>query len=159
MSRFSVATPASLSATIPHPFFFNRPRSVSGEAAGLKREELAIHIQAGGVFPIGARFQVMVFGGPSFFQVTQGVVTDLTYSDSYPYDTASFRSAVTTSEKQNKIGFNAGGDVAFFFTRQIGVGFTAKFAGSNIDLPSAGGGTTPVKAGGMQAGGGLRLRF
>lgn len=41
VSRFSVSTPSALSATIPHPFFFNRPRSVSGDVAGLKREELA----------------------------------------------------------------------------------------------------------------------
>jgi hypothetical protein len=66
---------------------------------------------------------------------------------------------VTTNAKRNKVGFNAGGDVAFIFSRQVGFGFTAQFAGATVDLPSAFGGTTDVKAGGMQAGGGLRLRF
>ena len=79
VSRFSVSTPASLTATTPHPFFFNRPRTVSGEAASLKREELAFHLQAVGVFPVGTRLQVLVFGGPSFFRMKQGVVTDFTY--------------------------------------------------------------------------------
>lgn len=101
----------------------------------------------------------MLFGGPSFFQVTQGVATDFTYLDSYPYDSASFDAAVTTTAKQSKVGFNAGGDVAFFFSRQVGVGFTAQFAGATVNLPSVSGGTTNVKAGGLQAGGGLRLRF
>ena len=69
VSRFVVSTPASISGTIPHQFFSNRLRSVSGEASGLEREELAVHVQVRSVFPVGTRFQVMVFGGPSLFQV------------------------------------------------------------------------------------------
>ena len=159
VSRFSVSTPASLSGTVPHPFFFNRPRSISGDAAGLKREELALHVQASGVLPIGDRLQVMVFGGPSFFRVKQGVVTDFTYTDSYPYDQAQFRAAITTGASASKVGFNAGGDFAFFFTRQVGVGAAVQFAATTVELPGAGGASQKVKAGGGKAGAGLRLRF
>ena len=91
--------------------------------------------------------------------MTQGIAADFTYVDSYPFDSASFGSAVTTTAKQSKVGFNAGGDVAYFFSRQVGVGFTAQFARAKMNLPSAIGGTTQVEAGGMQAGGGVRLRF
>jgi opacity protein-like surface antigen len=159
VSRFSVSTPSTLKATIPHPFFFDRSRSVSGDVAGLQREELAVHVQLRGIFPAGERFQVMVFGGPSFFQVKQGVITDYSYNESYPYDKASFRSATTTTASASKIGFNAGGDVAFFFTRQIGVGATVQFAGTKVQVPAALGATREVKVGGGQAGAGLRLRF
>lgn len=159
VSRFSVSTPSSLKATIPHPFFFNRARSVSGDVAGLKREELAVHVQARGIFPVGTRFQMMVFGGPSFFQVKQSVITDYTYDESYPYDAATFRSATTTRASASKIGFNTGGDVAVFFTRQLGVGAIVQFAGTSVDLPGALGATKDVKTGGGQAGVGLRLRF
>lgn len=159
VSRFSVSTPASVNGTVPRPFFFNRPRPVSGAAEGLSREELAIHLQARGVFPVGQRLQVMVFGGPSFFQVSQGVVTDFTYSDSYPYDDATFRAASTSDSSVSKIGFNGGGDVAFFFARQVGVGATVQFAGSTVALPAAGGASRDVRVGGLKAGGGLRLRF
>ncbi len=158
-SRFTVSTPASITGTIPHPFFFNRARSVSGEATGLKREEMAIHVQVRGVFPVGNRLQVMVFGGPSFFQVKQGVVTDFTYTDSYPYDAATFRAAKTTDASVSKNGFHGGGDLAFFFTKQVGVGATVQFAGTSVELPAAGGATQSVKVGGGKAGGGLRLRF
>ncbi len=158
-SRFSVSTPASLAGTVPHPFFFNRLRSVSGEAAGLKREELAINVQVRGVFPVGTKFQAMVFGGPSFFQVKQGVVNDFTYTDSYPYDAATFRAATTTDSSVSKIGFNAGGDLAFFFTRQFGLGATIQFAGTTVQIPAAGGAQQDIKVGGVKAGGGLRLRF
>ena len=159
VSRFSVATPASLSATVPHPFFFNHPRSVNGEATGLKREEMAIHVQVRGVLPVGDRLQVMVFGGPSFFQITQGVITDFSYTDSYPYDTATFSAATTTDASGSKLGFHWGGDVAFFFTKQVGVGATVQFAGASVVLPAADGATQSVKVGGGRAGRGLRLRF
>lgn len=159
VTRFSRSTPVALSGSIPHPFFFSRPRTISGEIANLKREELAVHVQARGVMPVGRRLQVMVFGGPSFFQVKQGVVTDFTYQDTYPYDTATFASAETTTAKESKLGFNAGGDVAFFFTRRLGVGVSAQFSGTEIDVPSASGQTQTVRIGGLQAGGGLRVRF
>jgi len=159
VSRFSVSTPTDMTASVPHPFFFNRPRSIGGEVPGLKREELAVNVQVAGMFPIGARMQAMLFGGPSFFQVKQGVVTDFTYSESYPYDVATFSSAATNSASVSKTGFNAGADVAFFFTRQLGVGGTVQFAGTSVDLPAGGGQTQSVKVGGGRAGGGLRLRF
>ena len=101
----------------------------------------------------------MVFGGPSFFQVKQGVITDFTISESYPYDDATFRAATMTAADASKIGFNAGGDVAFFFAKQVGVGGTVQFAGTTISLPAAGGASRDVKVGGGKAGGGLRLRF
>ena len=159
VSQFTVSTPGAVTAAIPHPFFFNRPRSVGGDVAGLKREELAIHIQARSVMPVGTRVQVMLFGGPSFFHVKQTMVTDYTYNESYPYDAATFRSATTTDASVSAIGFSVGTDVAFFFTRQVGLGATVQFAGAHVDLPGALGTTIEVKAGGGQAGAGLRLRF
>ena len=159
VSQYSRTTGAALTASIPHPFFFNQARSVDGTVGGLSRKELAVHIQARGMYALNPRLLVMAFGGPSYFQVTQGVATDVTYDEAYPYDSASFHSAVTTTAKRRKLGFNAGGDVSFFFTRQVGAGFTAQFARSTVDLPSVSGGTTQVKAGGIQAGGGLRVRF
>jgi hypothetical protein len=144
---------------VPHPFFFNRPRSVSGEAAGLRREELAVHVQARAVLPVTRRVQVMVFGGPSFYQVRQGLVHEVAYSESYPYDEATFDGATTGRAEQSPYGFNVGGDVAYFFSRQVGVGFGAQYAGTTVHLPSADGGTVEARAGGSQAGAGLRLRF
>lgn len=158
-SRFSTATPSAVSAAIPHPFFFNRLRSVAGQADGLKREELVVHLQAAGVFPVGRRLNVTVFGGPAFFKVTQGVVTDVSYRDSYPFDEASFGGAITTTADVSKVGFGGGGDVAFYFTRFVGIGGTFQFAGTTVRLPAAGGATQSVKVGGLRTGAGLRLRL
>lgn len=158
VTRFSRSTPSSLSGSVPHPFYFSRPRSVRGDIGGLKREELGVHVQARAIVPIGSRLQVMAFGGPSFFQVKQGMVTHFTWVDSYPFDDASFSAASTTNAKGSKVGFNAGADVAFFFIRQVGVGGTVQFSGATVEVEGAGN-TQDVKAGGAKAGVGLRVRF
>ncbi|MEQ1896598.1 MAG: outer membrane beta-barrel protein [Vicinamibacterales bacterium] len=159
VSRFTHATDATASGSIAHPFFFSRPRAITGPVAGLTREELAVHVQARLTLPVGQRLMVVLFAGPSYFQAKQEVVTDLAYTESYPYDTAAFAPPGTRSASQNRIGVNAGGDLGFFFTRQIGVGVTARYAGTTVDLPSIGGGKVSAKVGGVQAGIGLRLRF
>ena len=159
VSRFSHSTPSTFSASVPHPFVFNQPRSVSGNIGGLTREELALHVQARLVVPVSRKLEGMVFGGPSFFRVKQDLVADFTYSDTYPYDTATFNQGITSTAKESTIGFNVGGDVSYFFSRQVGLGGTAQYAAASIDLSSAGGTTTSVKVGGLQVGGGLRLRF
>src|SRR4029079_15604800 len=76
VTRYSKNTPTAFSASVPHPFFFNRPRDVEGEAAGIKREELAVHVQARATFVPTRRVHAVVFGGPSFFSVKQGIVND-----------------------------------------------------------------------------------
>lgn len=157
LTRFSKSTVTSLNASVPHPFFFNQPRSVTGEVSGT-RSELAVHIHAKGVFPVSNRIVVAVFGGPSFFQVKQSIVSDFDYAESYPFDTATFSRAAADTQSESQIGFNLGGDFSYFFSRQVGVGVTAQYAGATVEMtvPS---GTADVKAGGGQIGGGLRLRF
>jgi hypothetical protein len=160
VTRYSKSTPIALSASVPHPFFFNRPRSVSGDIGGLEREELAVHVQARATFVSTPRIQAMVFGGPSFFKVKQGVVNDFEITETYPYDAAAFSRGITTTADESKVGVNVGADVGYFFTRQVGVGGSVQWSGTTIDIPASGGtGTFEIKAGGVQAGAGLRLRF
>jgi hypothetical protein len=160
VTRFSHSTPSALSASVPHPFFFNRARSVTGDVGGLKREELAVHIQARAIFSPSPKIQGVLFGGPSFFSVKQGIVNDFEITETYPYDTATFSRGVSTTVDESKVGFNVGGDVGYFFTRQVGVGGSVQWSGTTIDVPASGGiGTFELKAGGLQAGAGLRLRF
>lgn len=158
VTRFSHSTPSSLTGSVPHPFFFNRGRAVAGDVAGLKREELGVHVQARAILPVGNRVEVMAFGGPSFFTVKQGMVTTITWNETYPYDDATFGSATTVSADGSKVGFNGGVDVGFFFTRQVGVGGTISFSGATVEVEGTGI-TQEVKAGGAKFGAGLRLRF
>ena len=93
---------------------------MTGDAVGLERNELAVHVQAQLRAPLGSRLQVTLFGGPSFFRVEQELVTSFNWSETYPFDDAGFNSATTSGAKGLSIGFNAGADVAYFFARHVG---------------------------------------
>lgn len=158
VTRFSRSATSALSGSVPHPLYFNRPRTVTGNVIGLDRDELAVHVQAQAIAPIGQRLQVTVFGGPSFFHLNQDLVTDFTWSETYPFDEASFSAANRTGASGSSIGFNAGADVAYFFTQRVGIGGVLQFSHASVGLDSAGG-REDVKTGGVNIGGGLRLRF
>jgi hypothetical protein len=160
LSSLMAKNDADVSAALPHPFFFKTPRSVTGTAAALRHDELAAHVQAIYIVHPGANFEVALSGGPSFFQVRQDVVTDIAFSDTYPYDAPAFTSAATQRVSANKIGFNAGADVGFRLSRHAGVGGGVRFSRAVVDLAVPnGGGTAAVDAGGAQVAGGLRLYF
>jgi hypothetical protein len=150
---------ASVDARIPHPFFFDRDRSIAGAAANLARTETAVHVQLRWFAPLGGRVSVSLFGGPTFFRVTQGLVTTVDFSQSYPFDDASFTSASTGDRSGSALGYNVGADAGFFFSRNIGVGVLARFARASVDLVSEATGLVSIDSGGFHAGGGLRLRF
>ncbi len=159
VSRSSRSTPAVLTGSVPHPFFFNRPRAVGGHITGLDRKELSLHVQARGVVPVSERLQLSLFGGPSWFRVDQGMVVNITYTEEYPYDEALFSGQTTTTETESALGFNVGCDVALFFSRHAGIGVLVQYAGATVSLPSADRTFREVNAGGIQTGVGLRLRF
>jgi opacity protein-like surface antigen len=157
-TRFARATPGAFSAAIPHPFFFNAPRTVGAQLSGLEREELGLHGQVRAVWGIRARVQVAAFGGPSLFRVTQDVVVDFASTENYPFDTVTFQSALVERGRKTQIGFNAGGEAAVFLTHNVGAGVTTTFARGDVDI-TAGDRTTRVRAGGVTTNVGLRLRF
>jgi hypothetical protein len=157
LTLFSTSSTTTIDAQVPHPFFFNQPRSVTGEFDG-DRKETAVHVQVKWLVPVSNKMLVTIFGGPSFFKVEQDIVNDFEYSESYPFDTATFTRAVAANQSESAIGVNVGGDVAYYFSPNVGVGGMAQYSGATVEmtLPS---GTGDVKAGGFQVGGGIRLRF
>jgi hypothetical protein len=157
LTLFSTSTTTEINAQVPHPFFFNQPRTVTGEFDG-DRSETAVHIQARWLVPVNAKMLVTIFGGPSFFSVEQDIVSDIEYSESYPFDAATFTRAIAASQSESAVGVNVGGDVAYFFTPNVGVGGTAQYSGATVEMTTPSG-TADVKAGGLQVGGGIRLRF
>jgi hypothetical protein len=154
VSRFVKAGSGTVAAQVPHPFFVNKPRAISGDASGLDRNETALHVLAGWALPLSSRSELMISGGPSYFSVGQDVVSDVTFDQSYPYDTATYRGAVTQRRSASHAGFNAGADFTYLLRRHVGIGGSAMFSQATVTL-----GDTKARAGGAQVGGGLRLRF
>jgi hypothetical protein len=160
VSSFVSQQDGAVAATIPHPFFFNKPRSIAGTAVGLERNELVAHIQAAYLFSSKGKLDIALSGGPSFVSVKQGLVSDVTYAESYPYDTAAFKAAPSTTINASTVGFNVGADVGARLSKHVGVGGLVRFSRTSIEFPLAGTTTTvESNAGGVQVAGGLRLFF
>lgn len=159
VSRFDTRGPASIDARIPHPFFFDRPRSLTGAQPDQSRLETAAHIEVRWFAPASDTVELAVFGGPTFFNVRQDLVTaPIEFNHAYPYDEASFSGATSAAASASAVGFHAGADIGFFFSDAVGVGALVRYSRGSVDLPR-GEGMVPVDAGGLHVGGGLRLRF
>ena len=156
VSRFSHTGTAKVTGTIPHPFYFEQGRDISGDAS-VKRNETAVHAQLAAFLPVG-RVLVVLTAGPSFLTVEQGVVTGVAYDESYPFDEATLRRATVRLEREKKVGFNAGADVTVMLGRSVGVGGMIRYAATTVDL-TLDGRTLSLEAGSLQAGGGIRFVF
>jgi hypothetical protein len=148
-----------VTASVPHPFFFNQPRTVSGTDHDISHSETGVHLQLQYLVPATGRLHFMLEGGPSWINLDREVVTDLTLTESYPYDTASFGGAVTKSTKGSAAGFNAGVDVTWMFAESVGVGGLVRYTRADVDLSAVQGRTLTIKAGGLQGGAGIRVVF
>ena len=119
-SRFTQQDDAAVNARLPHPLFFNRDREASGTASSLRREEIAVHLQAIWMSPISSRFEIAVSGGPIVFIVDQDLVTSVSHtetpysselphsSDSFPFDTVTFDAITAKRQSESSVGFNVG---------------------------------------------------
>jgi hypothetical protein len=151
------STDGSVTGAIPHPFYFNAARSISGTAA-IERSENAVHVQALWAIPAGRRLLIALGGGPSFFSVKQSLVQHVTYSESYPYDTATFASASVTQPSASAVGFGGSVDVGYYFSRYVGFGGMVRYTHATVPLTTRDS-TLSVDAGGFEAGLGLRFRL
>ena len=158
VTRYSRTEPATIDARVPHPFLDNQFRDVHGTAPATRRE-LGAHLLAGWMVPITDRIRLLVTAGPSLLSVRQSLVTAVDVTETYPYDTATFKSATTTDSTASAVGFNAGADVFWMFSRHVGAGAMMQITRARVKEPADGGRTIAVDAGGVQAGGGLRFSF
>jgi hypothetical protein len=159
VSSLSRDVDGTLDAKIPHPFFFNTPRAISGNLSGLQHKETGVHIYAMYLVPVSSKLDVGVFGGPSHFNVKQDFVTDVDYTASYPFDTATFSGAPTENVSKGVMGYNVGADVSWRLSRVLALGGLIRFTGASTSLTVASGNDVDVKVGGLQTGAGIRILF
>jgi Outer membrane protein beta-barrel domain len=155
-TSMSGTDPAQIAGEIPHPINANSPRALSGSADAFHRES-AVHVQAVYWFQPAPRIDLLVGGGPSFMHMEQDFVSDVAYSQSFPYDTVTFQSATITREQQSATGFNAGARVGVRLVSHVGVGGLVRYSRATLTFADAG--ASSVKLGGLEVGGGLHLTF
>jgi len=152
------------SIRIPHPVIFNA--FATDTAVGdteLDRSEggVNIHVMVNAT-PNADRLRVRLFGGPTFFRVKADTIDDIRYSQVFvillPVNAVDITSYEFSEAEGTGWGFHVGGDVSVFFSRVVGVGGFVRFSRGTVALEDFSG-AYDVKAGGVQTGGGLRLRF
>lgn len=148
-SVFSKSGDGSLIASLPDPLIRNRPANVSASGSGLKHSEVGTHLMVVWMVPLLDKIDATVFAGPSFFRVSQDVMTATVPAGTQTANVA------TQREKGNATGANVGINLNYMLTPRYGLGIFLRYAGASADLPSA----ENIDVGGFQVGGGLRLRF
>ena len=150
----------AISGSLPHPLFFDQPRSFTVDVADLEHEEQALHVNAVYFIPFVDKVDFAVFGGPSFFAVKQGLARGVTFSENPPdFNAITIDTVESAALEESAVGFNVGVDGSYAVTRNIGVGVLLRYTRAAVDLPLAEGVTAEVKAGNFQIGAGVRFRF
>jgi hypothetical protein len=152
---------ASATATVPSPAVFNASRAAAAAAGDLDRRVRAIHLQVGYMFPITEDISVHVTAGPSFFNLTQDVVGDLTFSETPPYTTV-VANPVIENRSDSAAGINIGADVTYKLwerdTYKIGGGMFLRYSAATARIRILEN-EVDSDLGGLQIGFGGRLRF
>jgi hypothetical protein len=146
---------AGVHALVPHPFAFNQPRTVDGTTPAL-HEQTAIHLQAVYWIERSPRVDLIISGGPSFFRATQDFVSDVTYTESPPYDTAAFSSASVVRDRKSAVGGNVGLEAGWRLTPHVGVAGVGRYSRATADFAAE---NAHVVLGGFRLSGALRLMF
>jgi hypothetical protein len=154
-ASFRTATSdAALSASVPHPLFFDTPRSVSTTIAGMKHQETWFGVLA--AYPLSStdRRTIMLLAGPMVASVKHDTITGLSVAEGTSV-TAPTVTATRGTISKSFWGYSVGVDVRVMFSSAVGVGGFIRYTAAPGNVT----GTESVTLGGVQAGGGLRFRF
>jgi len=154
-SHTSSDAEVALNATLPHPLFFDQPRTVTSSQGGSKHSENVVHLFAIWMIPVANKLDVGVFGGPSIFAVKQDTVETVTVTETADLAHPTV-SAPLNRVSKTTVGVNFGVDVQYLVHKKWGVGATARYSVGSVSLPNA---TDNLTVGGFQIGAGARLRF
>jgi hypothetical protein len=160
--RGASADEATVTGQAPHPIFFNRPRSFSVTVPETKRIEQALHFSAGALIQLTEKLDVHVYGGPSQFRFSQQVVGEVVITEAGGTFTAVNATPTIVARKRNVWGGHIGADFSYPVA-QIGngtfrLGAFLRYAQASSEFQVVSN-TVSTKVGGVQMGGGVRVRF
>lgn len=145
-SKSAVAAAAS----IPDPVFFGRFTTVPAGDNGLKQSTLGVNIFVTYTRPVADRFDVAVSLGPTIVKTTLDAGSVAVTPNTQQVRLSSDRQSKTSA----KAG-NVGVDFTYRLNAIYNVGFFARYAGGELDLPVV----KKLKVGSLQTGGLFRYRF
>jgi Outer membrane protein beta-barrel domain len=159
-SYFSKTESPTLTAQIPHPFLGGINRTATASAGELSHSESAFHLHLLWMIPLSEEIEIAVLVGPSFYNIKQDFVETVSVVETPPdYTSVSISSVQQVEQSDTAVAFTAGLDGTYRLTPRFGIGAFFRYSGASADMPLSGGNSVTVEAGGIQIGGGLRVRF
>jgi hypothetical protein len=158
----STSDDGEVQGSIPHPLFFDRPRTFTQTVHGMDRSEHAYHVMFGWMIPTKDNMDVFVYVGPSFFRLRQDVIAGVEIEEVGPPFTEVSVEPLIERRRKSMTGFNIGADLSYFIRTtdqyRLGVGGFFRYAGASGDIRLANT-EESVGVGGAQFGFGGRVRF
>jgi len=148
----------SFTAALPHPFFFDAPRLVAGDFSGHHERETAVHFDLALTGATG-RLEWAAFAGPSLLGLEADLVSAVSYTQAYPYDTVTVTGTPFAMARGHGIGVNAGVGLDGRIAAHFALAAQARWTRAIVSLSPATGDQVRVTGGGVQVTGGLRLDF
>ena len=150
----------TVSGSLPHPLFFDQPRTFTASADDLAHSENAFHFQAVWFIPFTDKVDFTISGGPSLFNVKQELIRGVAFTEIPPnYTSVTIDSVEVVELRDSGWGFNIGADMTYALTPTIGVGALMRYSRGTVEFNLSDTETADVTAGGFQLGGGVRFRF
>jgi len=152
LARVASSGDLLVDASIPDPLVFDSPRSVTAVVPDAKHSQTSINLTGTWMMPVTDKVDVGFQFGPTIFMVSQDLPVDFQIQEPTPTITS------TSLEKLDKttVGIHFGVDVTYLVTPRYGVGVLARYTWGSADITGA---DESVTVGGLQIGGGFRVRF
>ena len=146
----SDSTDGAVTATIPDPAVFDRPRTVTATANDLKHSENALNFMGVWMIPVTDKIDVGLSFGPTVFFVNQELPDTLTFTEPAPTVTGITKKEISKTAG----GVNLGVDMTYLLTPKMGVGGILRYTHGSVDIEG-----DSLTVGGFQIGVGARYRF
>ena len=150
VSTFNGSGAAAAVASIPNPLFVGKPAIVTFDASqygDLQQTNVAINFQIVWMKTIRPRLDLAAFGGPSVIHVSQDIASATPVLNTTP----TVERQTATTGKAGTVGV----DLTYRMNDRYGVGGFVRYLGGSVDLPAV----ENLGIGGVQAAGGIRVRF
>ena len=148
----------TFSASFPHPFYYNNPRTASWTKSGLKVSSAEVNIDALYSLPVASKMKLFFeIGGTYFAKVGLESLNTATPNEVYPY----FDVTVTSEYAKysaSAFGFNAGAGLEYGLSDSLALALGIRYASATAKIDMDGE-KISVPAGGVRATLGIKLFF
>jgi len=141
---------------LPHPFFYDRLRELSGQQ-NLSWSERAVHVDPVLTFDLGPRLSVDAFSGVSMFFTETELLDEILYEEVFPYDSLVSKGTTLRRLEARPLGYNLGASMTLRLLGVLGMDFGLRYSRAEVRLDLAEGREIRFNAGGLRFGAGLRI--